>query len=391
MSTEIQLDNKHIKDVIQATVGIYPVTSLGVSFYHHCGIDLLICRKGGVTSQLFADNPILNITDNDHIKKIPIEDNFTNGMVDALNKKKLPTAIICTPPYEFIEDMVSELTDVAVELMERDLLNSYANLKRFYFPTIILASNGIIYDEVMYSLQTSLQKKDFPELVIKNICSKIVRASVMQGAYRNNNVYFPHKKGLIKIALPKFPLFSQIVDLLNSNGFTFSIHTNPHRIEFEKAMVNIATNAIAIVFALDQKDYKLKAIDIKKALAPDDAIHATFVKEVQLAIFKIGKKAGAFSEADTFEKVWYPRKEQILKHDSPHITSSLHYFKNMIQTGEFPDGLPPTEYALTYPLKCFAKHYQLHDEVILFEELEKMISSNMDFARKHAKDILVTF
>ena len=391
MSTEMQVNNKHVKDVIQATIGIYPVTSLGVSFYHYCGIDLLICRKNGVTSQLFANEPILNIKDNDHLKKIHIENGFTNGMVDALNKKVLPTAIICTPPYDFIDDMVNELTDVAVELMERDLLKSYTNLKRFYFPTIILASNGIIYDEVVYSLQTSLQKRNIPELIIKNIYSKIVRASIMQGAYRNNNIYFPHKKGLIKIALPKFPLFSQVVDLLNSHKFTFSIHTNPHRIEFEKAMVNIATNAIALVFALDQKDYKLKAIDIKKALAPDNATHATFVKEVQLAIFEIGKKAGAFSEIDTFEKVWYPRKEQILKHDSPHITSSLHYFKNMIQTRDFPDGLPPTEYALTYPLKCFAKHYQLHDEVILLEELEKMISSNINFARKHAKDILITF
>ena len=33
----------------------------------------------------------------------------------------------------------------------------------------------------------------------------------------------------------------------------------------------------------------------------------------------------------------------------------------------------------------------MYEEVILFEELEKMIKSNVDFARKHAKDIMIMF
>jgi len=387
MQTSFQESNRSTRDIIQETIGIYPVTSLGISFYYHCTVDLLICRKDGVTSQLFANDPTLNIQTKDELKQIDISGQFVNGMIQAFNEKRLPSTILCTPPYCFIEDLTNELAEISALLMSEGLLKGHANLKRFYFPTVILASNGIIYDEIIYNLHSKLEKLKIPELIIKNICSKIVRGSIMQGAYREDNIYLPHTKGLIKIALPKFPLFSTVVDLLNSKEFTFSIHTNPHRIEFEKAMVNIATNTIAMLFALDKQNLKLNRIVIKNALSPENSTHSTLVREVQIAIFEIGKKAGAFSQSDTFEKVWGPRKEQILKHDSSHTSSSLYCYKNMIKTQTFPDGIPDAENALLYPLKCFAKHYQLFDEVLLIEEIERMLLRDLEFARKNAGKI----
>lgn len=391
MLTNTQLHNNTSNNIIQTVTGIYPVTSLGISFYYYCSVDLLICRKDGTTSQLFSQEPVLNIQNNQELKQINISGKFTNGMVEALNKNMLPSVILCTPCYEFLNDFINELTDLASELMERDLLKAYARLNRFRFPTIILASNGIIYDEVIYNLQANLKKRKIPDEIITNICNKITRASVMQGAYREDNLYFPHNKGLLKIAIPKHELFSQVVEPLNDKGFLFSIHTNPHKIEFEKAMVNIATNAVAMVFALEKKDPKLNKIDLENALSPIDATHSRFVKELQTAIFEIGKRAGAFAQSETFDRVWLPRKEQILKHDSKHISSSLYAFRHMIKTKVFPDKLPPAEQALIYPLKCFARHYQLSKELALFEELEQMILNNITFARKHAKFITINF
>ncbi|MEW5822407.1 MAG: hypothetical protein AB1782_19590 [Cyanobacteriota bacterium] len=391
METKPQTNVSGVKDIIQPTIGIYPVTSLGVSFYYHCTVDLLICRKDGVTAGIFSKNPTLNIKIDGNTKEIGIADCFVNGILDAAHKKILPSAILCTPPYCFINDMVNELTNLVSYLNSKKLLIGYTNLSRFYFPAIILASNGIIYDEIIYNLNKNLVELDLSEQIINNICSKVVRASIMQGAYRENNLYYPHKKGLIKLALPKFSLFGQAVELLTSKNYVFSIHTNPHRVEFEKAMVNIATNSIAMIFALDRQNALLKAMTIKEALDPSDVIQAAFVKDIQKAIFKIGQKAGGFTESDTFEKVWYPRKEQILKHDSEHISSSLQCFKNMIKAKSIPEGIPDAENALIYPLKCFAKHYQLFDEVILFEELEKMLLNNLQFARKNSDKITLTF
>lgn len=391
MNNQFETLTRTPKNIIQQSVGIYPVTSLGISFFYYCTVDLLICRKNGLTSKLFAEKPLIKINDNETVKEIDISEIYVNGMIDAIDKKVLPAVIICTPQYHYLENLIDEVTETALLLHKKELLRGHTNLKFFYFPTIILASNGIIFDEATYNIKSKLEKAGMPEIIINNIISKIVRASVMQGSYRDGSIYYPHQKGLIKIALPKFPLFSQIVDLLNTKQFTFSVHTNPHRIEFEKAMVNIATNAIAMVFALDKQNCRLTKINIQEALAPIDATHSRFVKEVQTAIFEIGKRAGAFSATDTFEKVWLPRKEQILKHDREHISSSLNCFKNMIKTREFPEGLPSAEYALTYPLKCFARHYELADEFILIEELESMLLNNLEFAKKHANKITVTF
>lgn len=379
------------RDIIQPTTGIYPLTSLGISFLYHCDVDLLICRKNGRTSEILAETPELNINTNNNELSLNVADKYTNGMMEALDKKILPSVILCTPAYEHLHDLINELIEIALELSKRDLLKVYGRLNRFYFPTIMLASNGIIYDEVIYNIQTKLKEKNLNENIIINICSKIIRATIMQGAYRENNLYHPNKKGLIKIAVPRYDLFMPVVELLNDKKFTFSIHTNPYKIEFEKAIINIASNSVALIYSLDKKNYTLNKIDMRKALSPDDPIQAQFVKELQTAIFEIGKKVGAFSESESFEKIWFPRKEQILKHDSDHISSSLYCFKNMIETGTFPEGLPSKERGLIYPLKCFASHFKLNKSVALFEELEEMIIKNIKFAQKHSKDIILTF
>jgi hypothetical protein len=391
MITNPETTNTGPRDIIQQTTGIYPVTALGISFYAHCEVDLLICSKDGTTAAIFKENPVLEICQGEETKKINIDGQYTNGLVEALHQKKLPAVILCTPPYIQLQGLLDELAEIAVELNKKDLLRHYLKLNRFYYPTIILASNGIIYDEAIYNLKTKLQERQIPEAIIKNICSKVVRASIMQGAYRDNNVYYPHQKGLIKIAVPRYDMFMPVVELLNSKGFTFSIHTNPRRVEFEKAMINIATNTVAMVFTLDKKNKRLNKINIKNALTPSDTTHSRFVNELQRAVFEIGQHCGAFSESETFEKVWQPRQEQILKHDSTHISSSLYCFKSMIQSKEFPQGLPAKEYALIYPLKCYAKHHKLNERLLLLAELEQMIINNIDFARRNADTITFTF
>lgn len=391
MQTNTQSETTSNSNPLQATIGIYPVTSLGMSFYHYCKVDLLICRKNGITAGLFTETPEINIDTNDGIQTYNIKNHVTNGMLEAYNKGVLPQAILCTPHYQHLTNLTDELTELAIALKDDKKLLSVSNLNRFSFPTIILGSNGIIYDETIYSLQTKLQAAGLSDILVRNICNKVIRASIMQGAHREKNTYFHQKKGLLKLAVPKSPMFSQVMGLLNQKDFTFSIHKSPHRIEFEKAMVNIASNSIALIFALDQKNYKYRKVTMAEALAPENATHATFVNEVQKAIFTIGQKAGAFSEAETFETVWLPRKQQILKHDSNHASSSLYCFREMLITKTFSDELPTSEQGLVYPLKCFARHYQLYHEIVLMEELERMLYSNLAFARKYADEISVTF
>lgn len=275
--------------------------------------------------------------------------------------------------------------------MEKDLLKKHASLKRFYFPTIILVSNGIIYDEIVYNLKSKLKEAEISDIIANNITSKIVRASISVDTYKENNVYFPDQKSPLKIALPKFPLFSQVVDILNKNDFSFSVNTNPHRVEFEKAMINIATNTVALAFTLDKTNYKLRKINIKEALSPTRQEHASFVIDIQKAVFEIGKKAGAFTEIEVFEKVWQPRKEQLIKDKGFEISSSLHNFKSAIKSNKLPEKHFTSEYALTYPLKCYAQHYELFDEILLLEELDKMLTSNLEFAKKNHQKIIFTF
>jgi hypothetical protein len=391
MLTNTDIHNAGSRNIIQQTTGIYPLTATGISLYYHSKIDTIICRKGGVTSNLLTEKPEIKLFDGYGLKTINLSECYTCGILEAAHKKVLPAVIICTPGYEHLHDLINELADVALELSGLDLLKHYAKLSRFYFPTIILASNGIIYDETIYHLQLKLQERGINEGITRNICSKVVRASLMQGARREGSNYYPHKKGLIKIAVPRYELFMPVVELLNSKSITFSVHTNPRRIEFEKAIVNIATNSIAMVFALDKKEFRLRRINLEEALSPKDATHNRFVKELQHAVFEIGKCAGAFSASESFEKVWLPRKEQILKHDSEHISSSLHCFRNMIQTRNFPEKLPAKEHALIHPLKGFAQHYNLNNYVLLLAELEQLIINNIHFVRQNADKMTAGF
>lgn len=381
-------DSKITKNnFIQPSIGMYPTTSLGVSFYHHYKIDLLICRKDGVTANMFVQSPSITIDDGNQIKTIDISKQYTNGMLQALERKSLPGVIICTPIYEHLEDLVNELVDISVMLMDNNCFKPYHKLSNFYFPNIILGSNGIIYNETVNKLKAKLKITKIPEQMVNKISNKVVRASIMQGAYRENNVYYPHKKGLIKIALPKHELFKQIVQLLNNSKIVFSIHTNPNKVEFEKAMANIAINTIALAYALNKDEYKFESIDIQNALSPEDKVHFDTVREAQEAIFNIGKHVGAYTNSESFEKVWFPRMEQILKHDSTHVSSSFYNFREMIHNNRFPNNLPYTEQALIYPLKALAKQFYLQSEYTLFDKLEQMILENINFARNSSQKI----
>jgi len=391
MHPENQTTSNPSKDIIQQTVGIYPLTPLNISFYHHYNIERVICKKDGLSYSALKDNPILKISVNDEIIEHNIANNFDNGLVESLENKTLPAVLLCAPPYNHIDNLLDEIRDIALNLIDKELLKGHSTLKRIYFPTFILISNGIIYDEVIYNLKTKLQKAEIPESIINNIADKIVRASVMQDAYKDNDTYFPDQKGSLKIALPKFPLFSQVVDILNSNEFKFSVNTNPHRVEFEKALVNIATNTIALIFALDKANYKLRKINIKEALSPANYAHKTLVDELQKAIFEIGKRAGAFPETEVFEKAWLPRKEQLIKDKGYQVSSSLQCFKTMIKNNTLPEKYFLSEYSLTYPLACYAKHYELFDEILLLEELDKMLVQTLEFAHKYSDKIIFTF
>jgi hypothetical protein len=391
MSNQENQNNLAFRGTLKPIIGIYPVTSIGVSFYHHSNIELFICRKDGITSKMFKEKPQITISENKVLKEIDISGLFTNGIVEALENNRLPAVILSTPCHEFTSDLIIELTNLAVELMKRNLLKIHMPLSRFCFPAVILASNGIIYDETIYNLKKSLKQNNIPDDIIERIVTKIVRASIMQGGYRDDNIYYPHKKGLLKIAVPKYDLFKPVVELLNAKNLIFSISTNPHKVEFEKALVNIATNTIAVAFALDKHKGIFSKINIGQAIAPSDPTHARFVREVQTAVFEVGKQLGAFNKSEDFERSWQARKEQILKHDSEHTSSSLYVFRNMIKEGDISTILPSAEYALIYPLKSFATYFQMPNEFDLFKELEDMILSNLAFLQKNHKKVTMDF
>ncbi|MGD9581916.1 MAG: hypothetical protein AB7V50_11130 [Vampirovibrionia bacterium] len=391
MQTDNQTTENTTKNYLQATVGVYPLTPLSVSLYHHYNVERIICKKNGLSHGVLKEKPVLKINSDDEIIEHDINNKFNNGLLECLENKQLPAALLCAPLYNHIDDFVDELIEITLFLSEKELLKGYTNLKRFYFPTIILISGGIVYDEITYKLTTKLKENDIAELIVNNIISKIVRASSTLDAYKDHDIYYPDTKGPIKIALPKFPLFSQVVDILNNKEFKFSIITNPHRIEFDKAMVNIATNSAAIDLSLDKLNHKLRTINIKEAISPNRQANKEFIDNLQKAVFNIGQKAGAFSETETFEKVWLPRKEQLLKEKSFHISASLYNFKNMIKNNNLPEGHLPSEHALIYPLKCYAQHFELAEEFLVLDELENNLLEDVKFAKDNSNRIVFTF
>lgn len=379
------------KEYIQPTTGIYPITSTGIALFHNYNIDLLICRKNGTTYKLFEESPSISIKTDDNEHKIEIAGKYANGLVEALNKKILPSVILCSPSYEQLNDMIAEITELALELKKNELLKGYERLSLFYFPTFILLSNGIMYDEAIYNLQKSLEGLDLQEKIINNICGKIIRGSILKEAYREGNTYIPFNNEVLKIAVPRYDLFIQVVELLNSKNFKFSIQKNPHKVEFEKAIINIATSTAAMIFCLDRNDFRLKKISVQEALEPTGKAKRELINHFQLAIFEIGQHAGAFSKAENFDTTWQPRKEQILKSDSHKTCNSIYCLSQMIKTNNFPGKLPSLEYSLIHPLKGYAKHYGLHEHVILFEKLEETILNTLEFAQKNSDKIIFTF
>lgn len=387
MLTNPQIINDSKNILIQPTIGVYPVTSLGVSFFYHANVDLLMCRQNGVTSKLFAKEPILNIKIGSESSQVDISNKFSNGMLVALKGKALPEVIICTPPYEFLDDFINEIKNIALELNNLEYLKPYNNLNKFYFPNIILASNGIILDSAISKLRNDLLENNFNEKICDNICNKIVRGVVMQASHRENNVYYPQKPGIIKIAIHKHDLFSQIFEMLSSKKFTFSINTNPAKLEFEKAIINIATNSAAIALSVDESNNTFNMLNLEQCINNQDKEIFDFIYNLQKSVFKIGKRQNAFSVSETFERIWIPRKEQVLKHDSQHISSSLHCLKYMAKTNSIPEGMLNSEKSIIYPLKKLATQFELDEELKLLNELEDKITKNLDFLRTNSNNI----
>lgn len=375
--------------ILQPTIGVYPLTALGVSFFHHGNASLLICKKDSATAEMLHNKPFLKIHAQGGLKEPYIEGQFTNGIVDAYEQAQLPALLLCTPKYDALSALFDELADLAKHLLDQGCLNAMEGFQGLAFPVVILASNGIIYDEALYLFAKKLEERGIPGILVSLLKEKLLRASVMQGAYRDHDLYYPLKKGLLKLAVPNYGLFKDVIDLISDKGLNVSIQKNIYRVEFEKAMVNIAANTTAMVFALDKFGYNLRKIEMKEALEPTNIPYARFVRELQEAILTVGKNVGAYTETDTLEKVWHPRKEQIIKHDSHHVSSSLRTFRKMILQRSVPKEIPPDEKALIYPLKGFSKYYSLEKEYALFEELERMLQNNLTFARLDASRITI--
>lgn len=391
MVNEKQSANIEESKIINNTVGIYPVTPLGISFCFFDNVDLLICRKDGEVFNLFSKMPILNIDNKDQVEQFNIEGRFSNGMLDALNRKILPSLILASPGYSFLSNFIEEITEIAVKLNDMELLKPYHPLNMFCFPIIILTSSGIIYEETINKLKQSLLYSNLPEVIINKVCSKVLRGSASQMPFREDSTYYPHKKGVLKIAVTKPELFESILCLLNKNKFNISIQKNPKRIEFEKAMVNIVTTSLAMVLALDKTDLKFKSINLQQILTSKDPQQATFINNLQVAVFNIGKKCNAFSESDQFETLWMPRKEQILKQDNKHMVGSLYSFKKMIKSNSFPEHLPEEDMAIINPLKRIAQENKLFEELALLENLEREIIETLNLAKTNADNISFCF
>ena len=381
-----------MRRVREGTIGILPAGALGVGFFFHLtrslaeddGRVFFVGRAESQSAEALRHAGELRVATEAGIQRIPAAHCLRGDLLELFEQRALPEVLlVCTNP-----DQLSAVLRSIVRLLE--CMNDRGELAELDLPILALASNGIYFQRLRQQFVELLEEATLlgrlPDLwpeFMPRIVGRLLRGVTIQTGLRDGSgaaaVYYPGRRGITRLAGGGERARERAADLLRGRGgwFEAAVQSSATRLEFDKAMVNLAANLLGQFHAIDRHG-RFTPLRVREIVTQANEPE---LRELARHVFEVGRAVKAYRPGEDFDEVFARMLQTNHEHDD-HIPSSLQWLGLRLRQGTLEPKLTPTEEWLLDPLIRYAHAAGLHGAGSFFEELKKRAVANLGLAAR---------
>jgi hypothetical protein len=372
----------------QATsVGILPISALGVAFSHHLTARpsestphiTFMSRRATAATDRWREDSSVRIATAAGLQELSLAGRLAGTLPYAAENGRLPEIVLaCTNPDQLFDVIGDYVAVVEHEHREGRLQAGKATL-----PALVLCSNGIYFQRIRSSFVELLEESTLlgrlPDLwpdMMPRVVGRMMRGVTIQTALRSGGgssaVYRPGPPGRTQLTGGDRTVRAETAQSLSRCGgwFEDAGDMQPTRVEFNKALVNLAMNVFGQLASIDAGG-RFRALTVGE-------IATTMPKERMLELveetMKVGRGVGVYRDDETPPAV-LAELQLLLVSTRGHVPSSLQLLEQQIGSGTLAPGLAPTERWLLQPLQQYARSLGDTGAIRYFEGLERDLTA----------------
>jgi hypothetical protein len=255
-------------------------------------------------------------------------------------------------------------------------------------PIMILSSNGIYHERVrrflVELLEESMLYGRLPDLWndwMGLIVGKLIRGVTVQTGYREGTgadaVFCAGASAKTTLAGGEPGKRRRCAELLQGLGGWFEAANAepPVRVEFDKALVNLWSNLLGQLKAIDAHG-EFRLLCIREIFSDSEGAE---LRELSSHLFAIGQAVRAYRPDEDFEQL-HDNTLRLSKSAGEHFPSSLKWIESQLNAGTLSPQLTPTEKWLLDPLVHYARTAGLEDAADYFSSLRLRIEQKLALA-----------
>jgi hypothetical protein len=358
------------------SVGILPISALGVAFSHHLTAKpseslpriTFLSRRATAATDRWREDSSVRIETAQGRQDLSLAGRLAGSLPDAAKSGHLPEIVLaCTNPDQLFDVIGDYVAVVEHEHREGRLQSGKARL-----PALVLCSNGIYFQRIRSSFVELLGR--LPDLwpdIMPVVVGRMMRGVTIQTALRSGGgssaVYRPGPPGRTQLTGGDRSARAAAVESLSRCGgwFEDAGEMQPTRVEFNKALVNLAMNVFGQLASIDASG-RFQALTVGEIA---ERVPKERILELVEATMKVGRGVGVYRDDETPPAV-LAELQLLLFSTAGHVPSSLQLLEQQIGSGTLAPGLAPTERWLLQPLQQYARSLGDTGAIRYFEGIE---------------------
>jgi hypothetical protein len=378
-----------MNDTPTTQVGILPVGALGAAFMYHLtrgcthNIDLVqfVQRRGSANQAALMSHGFMQIASGDIVSSLEVKRICRPDLVTCGKQGWIPDMVLVVTQPDQLLPVLSDMVNLLELLYESNGLETALRL----LPTMILSSNGIYHERVrrylVELLEESMLYGRLPDLWSDGmgvVVGKLLRGVTVQTGYRDGSgptaINYAGPSARTTVAGGNSANRKRCVDALTWMGgwFEDAGDSSPIRVEFDKALINLWSNLLGQLKAIDDSG-NFRILKVKEIYHDPNGNE---LRELSGHLFAIGRAVRAYSREDNFDEL-HNKALSIALSSAEHYPSSLKWIEAQIHSGTLSPQLTPTEKWLIDPLTHYAKTAGLDDAAIYFASLRDRIEQKL--------------
>ena len=383
----------------KGSVGILPAGALGVGFFYHLtgnlkywsdGSVYLLERQGSKSVKALRQNGKIDIDTSEGIKSLPTEEILKPDLLNCFRSGFLPEVVLICPNPAQLLDTITTIVELLVLLYENDEISS----PNESLPLFVLASNGIYFQRFRQIFIEKIEEATlfarlpdlWPDIIPQIIC-RLLRGVTIQTGLRigsgTKTIYRPGLRGRTQIAGGNPSTRERCVSILTERGAWFeqAANSSPTRLEFDKALVNLAVNLLGQLLAIDSQG-NFKILTVGEII---DSAYQSRIRQLVYQVFRVGQMVKVYDLREDVEVIYDQATQSALEHAN-HIPSSLQWVDMNLRNGTLQPQITPTESWLIEPLIRYAKASGLEDAANYFQNLKDELIKKLSLASNVMSD-----